>query len=364
MQALSSLNDTSKKQIKEFNKLQMRIKEIGAELGRAKLEVETLMKNGSSSTSAIEEAEEKRSKIEQKLKEATDEFDSYNASSANAGVEALAEAHNKLLNICMMATRPATPTGESKEYKLLTSIEKDANGNYKPVFGGATINSSVFGSSFSKNTACPNETLSLLVLAIMWSMVCVEGVMVGLQMEEIQKIDDEIRKNNAAMKIMQNVNNSYSEKSTDSSIDTSFSYELQGEDLTYFKTVKELRSYFCDEVDYDFFSNSELVWVIGDKKIGISIDKYRADGDPVESTNPTTDQISGVIDVVEQGAQSIIAHAQSAARKYGEELSTQSSMMSTKMQRYVQDITACTGTASQIVDDFGQTLGGISKNVR
>lgn len=298
---------------------------------------------------------------------------------------------NKLLNLCLLAGTPAS--GESS-YVLATGVQRtlDSNGNYvyEIVSGSKTITSSSLDASFSKQDATAGMALPYFALAIMYEKTCIQQMILVEQLKQIEKINDEIEENNKALKSLTELYDkvytavTWSAKASEVNQyeNLSTSVSLDGCEMS----VSELDKYLRNTVQNgsglgnkgtvsDFASvNAESYRVNGDEFITV-VARYDRDGnnmwdkytktDKDGSSNLTDfDSNTSNIDVKEQATLTHISNLQDQVRMYGDTLSTDAQLMTTKMEQYMQDANSCVSACTQTVKSIGDYYKNIITNIR
>ena len=125
----------------------------------------------------------------------------------------------------------------------------------------------------------------------------------------------------------------------------------------------------------DFASvNAESYRVNGDEFITV-VARYDRDGnnmwdkytktDKDGSSNLTDfDSNTSNIDVKEQATLTHISNLQDQVRMYGDTLSTDAQLMTTKMEQYMQDANSCVSACTQTVKSIGDYYKNIITNIR
>jgi hypothetical protein len=279
-----------------------------------------------------------------------------------------------LLNLYMLTARPPeikseeesgkTSDEKPKEYRLLQSIEKDADGIFKPMYEtntAQTITKSKFDDSFTKSKAYIGLSPSFLVSAIMFEKISILGITMAIYVEELRKINEKIAENNKAIKTLSKLSDGFHE--------CAMKKDATGTFVTYniadgCMTPAELQTYLIKDVQCGGFGTDP-----SDKKPYFGVvppqNKYgfcfwygvynTEGGDGGNRQN---------IDVVEQSALTEIANLQDAARRYGDELNSAASLLQTKISDLTQRANTCISSSSSVIKATGDTNRGLVANVR
>ncbi|MDR0693592.1 MAG: hypothetical protein LBF49_03445 [Puniceicoccales bacterium] len=268
---------------------------------------------------------------------------------------------NDLLSLCMMASTPKPqPDGT---YRVLTGIERtldSTNGNYTYVlkYGGTTINKATYEASFSKEDAYVHYSLPYLALAIMYEKVAIQQMVLVEQLKQVEIANEAIRTNNTALKFLSWMYDRIYGKSTTKGTQTYDALLLTtGIDMDMFK----LNSYLENTAkagNLDSFGNNSPYYYNGYFVYDYCC--YNRDGDKPTAKSQDTENI----DVREQATLTMISNKQDSVRIYGDQLSTDSQLMTTKMSQYMQNSNSCISAATQVVKSIGDYLKTITSNVR
>ncbi len=310
-----------------------------------------------------------------------------------AGSQEYIDNMNKLLNLCLLAGTPAS--GESS-YALATGVQRtlDSNGNYvyEIVKGSKTIASSSLDSSFDKRDATVGMALPYFALAIMYEKTCIQQMILVEQLKQIEKINDEIRENNKALKALTDLYDKVYEAVTWSAnanevseyTNLSYSVSLKGCEMSvneldkYLKqAVKNVEGLGSQGTIGDFYNvNAESYRVNSDDNTFITVvGRYDRDGNNMwekyvdfkknkKSADKNFDSNTSNIDVKEQATLTHISNLQDQVRMYGDTLSTDAQLMTTKMEQYMQDANACVSACTQTVKSIGDYYKNIITNIR
>ncbi|MDR1528111.1 MAG: hypothetical protein LBS22_00790 [Puniceicoccales bacterium] len=275
-----------------------------------------------------------------------------------------------LLNLCMMASTPQPQANDT--YRLVTGIQRtlDANGNYTYalVYGGSTITKAQYDASFSKEDGYTHYSLPYLALAIMYEKVGIQQMVLVEQLKQVEKINEAIRENNNALKALSVMyDRVYSQATTESH--SSSWYFLRG------STLEEATGVSIPQL-IDYLTTTQIGIPGADNICGlyrthgnypegafqVAINRYDRDGDaPTTSSEGCHTQN---VDVHEQATLTQISNKQDAVRIYGDQLSTDSQLMTTKMSQYMQNSNACVSACTQVVKSVGDYLKTVVSNIR
>ncbi|MDR2432316.1 MAG: hypothetical protein LBD34_01005 [Puniceicoccales bacterium] len=274
---------------------------------------------------------------------------------------------NDLFNLCMMASTPKPQSDGA--YRLVTGIQRtiDSNGNYTYAlkYSGSTISKAKYEESFSKEDGYKHYSLPYIALAIMYEKVGIQQMVLVEQLKQVEKINDAIRTNNTALKLLSWLYDKVYAKSTtsgtkatdyvsNSSTPSDIGMDIAGLDAYLEHTVKggNLGR-----------SGSDLPYIWDGYSFIYTYRNFNRDGDVPENGKDDTQKTQN-IDVKEQATLTMISNKQDAVRIYGDQLSTDSQLMTTKMSQYMQNSNACVSAATQVVKSIGDYLKTIVSNIR
>lgn len=308
-----------------------------------------------------------------------------------AGSQEYIDNMSKLLNLCLLAGTPAS--GESS-YVLATGVKRtlDSSGNYvyEIVKGNKTITSLSLDSSFSKRDATAGMALPYFALAIMYEKTCIQQMILVEQLKQIEKINDEIEENNKALKALTDLYDKVYEAVTWSAnanevseyTNLSYSVSLKGCEMSVSELDKYLKKILDNEIGLgeqgtvnDFYNvNAESYKVYGDTFITV-VGRYDRDGNNMwekyvdvkkneKNADKNFDSNTSNIDVKEQATLTHISNLQDQVRMYGDSLSTDAQLMTTKMEQYMQDANSCVSACTQTVKSIGDYYKNIITNIR
>jgi hypothetical protein len=278
---------------------------------------------------------------------------------------------NDLFNLCMMAsTRIPLP---DDSYRVMTDIERkiDANGNYtyEINYNGTLISKAQYDTSFSKEDGYKHYSLPYFALAIMYEKVGIQQMVLVEQLKQVEKINDAIRENNTALKVLSWLYDTVYGKST---IQSSSGTEWLDDNRVPKEigmTLSELDKYLEEKAKAGNLgrSSGSSPYKWNGTSFEYKYSSYNRDGDEPgsstgkNSTAPTTTQN---VDVLEQATLTMISNKQDSTRIYGDQLSTDSQLMTTKMSQYMQNSNACVSACTQVVKSVGDYLKTIISNIR
>ncbi|MDR2602992.1 MAG: hypothetical protein LBC11_00310, partial [Puniceicoccales bacterium] len=281
---------------------------------------------------------------------------------------------NDLLNLCMMASTPKPLDNGS--YRLVTGIQRtvDSNGNYTYalIYGGTTIDKAAYEASFSKEDAYKQYSLPYLALAIMYEKVGIQQMVLVEQLKQVEKINEAISENNKLLKALSWLyEKAYGQCINPDArewywIDDS---ELKGSTgFTFLQLNGRLGQ-----------TNLNNIYCMYDNRFQMAVNSYDRNGDPVgsgsgssssgdskddsSSSTPSASEVQN-IDVKEQATLTMLSNKQDSVRINGDQLSTNSQLMTTKMSQYMQNSNACVSAATQVVKSIGDYLKTMTSNVR
>ncbi|MDR0742065.1 MAG: hypothetical protein LBE98_01210 [Puniceicoccales bacterium] len=293
--------------------------------------------------------------------------------SALAGYDPTA-SYNDLLNLCMMASTPK-PQADGT-YKLVTGIQRsiDANGNYTYALmynDAETLNKGQFEASFSKGDGYVNYSLPYLALAIMYEKVGIQQMILVEQLKQVEKINEAIRENNTALKVLSFMYEKVYSESTKGGQTPHCVSITNAETASLGMTVGELDSYLESTVragNLGRHGNPNCAYYPPNGPFNYWAANYNKDGDvPGSGGSGKSDSASTEtqnIDVKEQATLTMLSNKQDSTRIYGDQLSTDSQLMTTKMSQYMQDSNACVSACTQVVKSVGEYYKSIISNIR
>ncbi len=306
------------------------------------------------------------------------------------------DALSNLLNLCLLA---GTPSSGQDNYTLASGVQRtlDSSGNYvyKIVSEGTKIETATLDASFSKKDAVAGMALPYFALAIMYEKTCIQQMILVEQLKQIEKINDEIEENNRALKVLTELYDKVYEAVTWSSNKDDLKSDNKYKNLTFTislngceMSVEELDTYLKKIVDSeiglgeygtirDFADVNANSYMIDKSKNGWSfitvIARYDRDGNNMWSEytkwqkgekGSNVDHNTSNIDVKEQATLTRISNLQDQVRMYGDTLSTDAQLMTTKMEQYMQDANSCVSACTQTVKSIGDYWKNIITNIR
>jgi hypothetical protein len=310
----------------------------------------------------------------------------------------------ELFNLCMLASTPQQSVdGNYSVYRLLTSIKKEVDsetGNYKyvPVYGGKTLNEFQYKASFSKEDGYAHMALPYFALAIMYEKTCVQQMILEVQLKEIEKINEEIQENNNVLKALswlydQVYNGATAEyyhehiraevrDAINAEKEMEFSFFTRGIYSSTFEKytgidLSDLNSYLKNTVGfgegmgsttgdevYYYKENYGIAYVGSEPRFYFPTAHYDSEGQKINGMKWSDAGNTSNIDVHEQSALTFVSNLQDQVRIYGDGLSADSQMMTTKMQQYMQNANACVSACTQVVKSIGDYYKTIISNIR
>jgi hypothetical protein len=329
-------------------------------------------------------------------------------------INAIKDAQYNLLNLCLLSSSPRTKTTDGKigydentreiiaptdrkeeyygTYCLASGVKRitnsDGSYSYEIVKAKKTneegkeeevkIDSEKLKSSFTKIDALfkPDEnrfvtsTISWYAMAIMYEKVAIQQMVLVEQLNQIEKINEEIRYNNKVLSTLSEMyNKAYSWAVTDAGSTNPLTYVMK--DLSEIKwngTAKDLTDYLEKTVGTGEISK-RLAAPGYDCKVAIDGNSFSF---PFAHFNKNGESVIGQVDrsnttnvdVHEQGALSTISMWQDQVRMYGDSLSTDAQLMTTKMEQYIQNANSSLTTCTQAVKAVGDLCKAITQNIR
>ncbi|MDR1401787.1 MAG: hypothetical protein LBI81_02420 [Puniceicoccales bacterium] len=306
-------------------------------------------------------------------------FREYNKLVAESGA-----TEDDLLELCLMASTPAP--NASGTYTLVSGIQKvpitnengEINYEYRLDYGDKkeTITEIEYQSSFSKSDGYKHRIVSYIAMAIMYEKVCIQQLVLVEQMDEVEKMNERIHRNNEAIKALSWMYEQVYAKAVDGSITGQARRgSISSEEL--FKscgiTMEDLNSYMENEVknggiprgDASLYQNFTISYELsdGDSVFNFAVGHYNKDGDKWTAKDAYKGDI-GNVDVQEQAVLTFITNSQDQTRLFGDKLSTDANLMTTKMQQYIQEANTCLNTITQAVKTVGDVIRGVANNIR
>lgn len=316
-----------------------------------------------------------------------------NGNGNTADLQEYIDNMNKLLNLCLLA---GTPASGKSEYTLASGVQRtvDSNGNYVyKIIGGGTIKSGAVDASFNKQDATAGMALPYFALAIMYEKTCIQQMILVEQLKQIEKINDEIEENNKALKVLTELYDKVYEAFVWSSNGAELKQDYPNLTYTisldqYEMSVKELDTYLKEIVKNkiglgsegtidkfaDVNANSYMINTSnGGGEFITVVARYDRDGNNMWSEytkwqkgekGSNVDHNTSNIDVKEQATLTHISNLQDQVRMYGDSLSTDAQLMTTKMEQYMQDANSCVSACTQTVKSIGDYWKNIVTNIR
>ncbi|MDR0693594.1 MAG: hypothetical protein LBF49_03455 [Puniceicoccales bacterium] len=283
---------------------------------------------------------------------------------------------NELFNLCMMASTPEPDMDDY--YKLVTGIRRtlDSNGNYTyTLICGGKISKAAYEASFSKEDAYAHYSLPYLALGIMYEKVAIQQMVLVEQLKQVEKINEAIGTNNTALKLLSwmydrvySIATSETWSRHDNIADwgiSSYDEVIVPESLGM--KVKDLDYYLENTVKAGNLGRSGIEsstpYFWSGQYFSYQIGNYNRDGDVPIMINSDTHKTENV-DVKEQATLTMLSNKQDAVRIYGDQLSTDSQLMTTKMSQYMQNSNVCISAATQVVKSIGDYLKTMTSNIR
>lgn len=326
-------------------------------------------------------------------------------------MDEIEKAQEDLLNLCLLSSSPRTkttdgkigydeinheiiaPTGRKEEYSgtycLASGVKRiknpDGSYTYKIVKASGEegkISADDLENSFTKVDALfkPDEnrfvtsTISWYAMAIMYEKVAVQQMVLTEQLNQIDKKNKEIRYNNKVLSTLSELyNKAYSwAVKRDDRYSSRVSISL--EQTKWDGSAKDLTDYLENTVKVGEISKNYNVDV-GDSGVAILYSPYlkrdvcnvpfahyNKQGYYVEGWREKGDTEN--IDVHEQAALNTISMWQDQVRMYGDSLSTDAQLMTTKMEQYIQNVNSSLTTCTQTVKAVGDLCKAITQNIR
>ena len=324
--------------------------------------------------------------------------------------DAIEKAQDNLLNLCLLSSSPRTetisskigydestheiiaPTGRKEEYAgeycLASGVKRITNsdGSYsyeivKASGEGSKINADKLEDSFTKIDALfkPDEngfvtsTISWYAMAIMYEKVAVQQMVLAEQLNQIEKINEEIRYNNKVLSTLSEFYNRAYSYSATSAKDKKWSGSCVSlKEAKWDGTAKDLINYMerivgvgtiCTDYHKTLYGGiASIALSINDGEACIvPFAHYNKKGeDVIEKGEGDTENI----DVHEQAALNMISMWQDQVRMYGDSLSTDAQLMTTKMEQYIQNVNSSLTTCTQTVKAVGDLCKTITQNIR
>lgn len=338
-------------------------------------------------------------------------LDNDNTGKYKSLTDAIEKAQEDLLNLCLLSSSPRTkttdgkigydentheiiaPTDRKEEYSgtycLASGVKRitnpDGSYSYKIVKASGEegkISADDLKNSFTKVDALfkPDEnrfvtsTISWYAMAIMYEKVAVQQMVLTEQLNQIDKKNKEIRYNNKVLSTLSELyNKAYSwAVKRDDRYSSRVSINL--EQTKWDGSAKDLTDYLENTVKVGEISKNYNVDV-GDSGVAILYSPYlkrdvcnvpfahyNKQGYYVEGWREKGDTEN--IDVHEQAALNTISMWQDQVRMYGDSLSTDAQLMTTKMEQYIQNVNSSLTTCTQTVKAVGDLCKAITQNIR
>jgi hypothetical protein len=327
------------------------------------------------------------------------------------------EAQNNLLNLCLLSSSPRTkttnreigydkinheiiaPTNRKEEYSdtycLASGVKRitnpDGSYSYKIVKASGEegkISADDLKNSFTKVDALfkPDEnrfvtsTISWYAMAIMYEKVAIQQMVLAEQLNQIEKINEEIRYNNKVLSTLSELyNRAYSQMIVRANGDKDETKTIELKDI-WNGTAKELTDYLeckvntgtiCKNKDspkgYGDASSdtaNRFVAILDENEIAKCVVPYAHFNKSGENVRGKGEDDTENIDVHEQAALNMISTWQDQVRMYGDSLSTDAQLMTTKMEQYIQNVNSSLTTCTQTVKAVGDLCKAITQNIR
>jgi hypothetical protein len=275
---------------------------------------------------------------------------------------------NDLLNLCMMASTPK-PQADGT-YRLVTGIQRSidtSSGNfiYALTYGGATLSKAAYDASFSKEDGYIHYSLPYFALAIMYEKVGIQQLILVEQLKQIEEINDAIKENNTALRALSYIYEKTYGICTESGHSPYTATAVTSSDLENQTgmSMSGLISYLANKVKSPFSGGT---YTANNSSFSFQCAQYNKDGDTPGkgSGKGATSTATENIDVKEQATLTMLSNKQDSTRIYGDQLSTDSQLMTTKMSQYMQDSNACVSACSQVVKSIGEYFKTNISNIR
>ncbi|MDR3143904.1 MAG: hypothetical protein LBT64_00165 [Puniceicoccales bacterium] len=298
---------------------------------------------------------------------------------ATAGYDADARPED-LLNYCLLASTPQ-PDAQGK-CKKIAQIERvtndDGTYSYKIVYSSATVNLND-SKVFSKADAYSHTSLPYMALAIMYEKTCIQQISLLMQLDAIEMINAAIEENNKMMraltwmydKVYSHV--SLNQKNGSAGIASSDLQSATGVKMAdldaYLKKISGGSTGLCGTTSnsnpgQSIWDNYSPNYVLYNNGFYFAQGHYDVTGQNIKDTKGDNQKDTSNIDVHEQAVLTLISNKQDSVRIYGDELSSDSQIKTTKMQQYMQNANTAVSTASQVVKSLGEYLKATISNIR
>jgi hypothetical protein len=325
-------------------------------------------------------------------------------------LSATTRTYDDLLSLCMLGSTPRP--NSSGKYDLVTSIKKisSATGTSYEIVTGGSISKADYEKSFSKEDACAGMALPYFALAIMYEKTCIQNMMLTAQLEAIEEINEEISKNNEMLKALSWLYDKVyagasAEYGSFSNTEVNgFKEDIEKNELievteycrgvtnsafleytglsisdidVYLKQNVGIGGGFANDttrskvLDYtDDYGIATVTASDGNTDLNeqqafyFATAHFDSEGKRMKSGGWKNKKSTTNIDVDEQAALTFVSSLQDQVRIYGDKLSTDAQMMTTRMQQYMQDANACVSACTQTVKSVGDYFKSTISNVR
>ncbi len=247
-----------------------------------------------------------------------------NYTNAKSEYDAATASYQELLDL---ALRYNTFDGSGSK---ITAITKSADGTYTAT---STTITSIASNVLTTEKALQNLSVPYFALAVCLEKAYIVKDVMIMQVQAIEEINEKITENNNYLKKANKIYEEYYNRCIGSS---GGSYSVN--DADFINYLKDPCGYETDLTNFSYH--------VYNTEGGTSGGDYQN------------------IDVAEQGNLTKISNAQEAIRMYGDELSTESQMATTKLQQYTQNYTNCVSICSQLAKSTGEYFKSIAANVR
>ena len=254
-----------------------------------------------------------------------------------------------------------TNSDESYSYEIVKASGEEGKISADDLKNSFTKVDAIFGTN--KTNRIVTSTTSWYAMAIMYEKVAIQQMVLAEQLRQIEEKNEKIRENNKMLSALSTLYNQM--------------YEVFGKDCGdkknggTWKTVelkeKKLKAYLTDTVkasidcNYVKFTN---IKIDGEVYEGACCEfqhsTFNKSGDKEKDKGGQTDNI----DVHEQAALNMVSTWQDQVRMYGDELSTDAQLMTTKMEQYIQNVNSSLTTCTQTVKAVEDLCKAITQNIR
>ncbi|MDR1433016.1 MAG: hypothetical protein LBI61_01580 [Puniceicoccales bacterium] len=291
--------------------------------------------------------------------------------------EASGATMNDLLSLCLAASTP-TPN-ENGEYGLVSGVKRveqtteDGKINYKYelVYSGETLSKERYDASFTKEDGYAHLSLPYFSLAIMYEKVTIQQMILAEQIEQIEKINKEIKTNNEMIKVLSWMYEKVYAEAVKNRVDAREGAITNDQAKTQCGvSIRELDDYLKNFVKNGGLrsSNADFCWAFNESygvnvngTFAFAVSHYSTEGDKWTDHH---DKDFSNVDVQEQATLTMLSNFLDQTRLYGDQLSTDANLMTTKMQQYVQEANACLNACSQTVKSIGDYYKTTISNIR